>query len=399
MKNDRPSSKRATTLMGLEPVHPPSSAAAPSPRQEAPSRGWKRPTLPYGVTHDPDDIRLDHLFDSWPDLQAHRWYLRGRSIPERHFRVTSGGASTSTLSSTYGGLRRSSKAPLHESDLMGIVGQVLFTKYRVDGMLGMGGFAVVFRATHLLLKTQVAIKMLRPEITARRPDLASLLAREAELAAKLDHPNVVRMLDVVESDEGAFIVMEHVDGDSLATLLRSGPLPKRRVAEIGKDIVRGLAAGLERGLIHRDVKPGNVMVSRRGAVKLVDFGLALSSADDLLRRNQPVGTRGYAAPEQLMEPATIDFRADMFGLGATLYHAAVGSPPFPGDRWTADPRTLASAGTTPPTPHPQAVVEGSLGRLLGWLLERRREDRPPSYDVVENALDAVIRETATENRR
>ncbi|MFO0611577.1 MAG: serine/threonine-protein kinase [Polyangiaceae bacterium] len=354
--------------------------------------------MPYGVARDADEIRLDHLFESSPDLFAHRWHLRGRSIPDRHFRTAGALTSASSATSTHAG-RRSSREVARVADPVGLVGQVLFTKYRVDGVLGIGGFAAVLRATHLLMKTQVAIKMLRPEVTSRRPDLASLLAREAELAAKLDHPNVVRMLDVVESEAGAFIVMEHVDGDSLATLLRKGPLPRRRVAEIGLDVVHGLAAGLERGLIHRDVKPGNVMVSRRGAVKLVDFGLALSSADDLFRRNQPVGTRGYAAPEQLTEPATIDFRADMFGLGATLYHAAVGTPPFPGDRWTADPRTLASAGSAPPALHPEAVVDGSLGRLLTWLLQRRREDRPASYDLVERALASVIGEMPPENRR
>jgi serine/threonine-protein kinase len=164
------------------------------------------------------------------------------------------------------------------------------------------------------------------------------------------------------------------------------------VAEIGLDVARGLSAALDQGLIHRDIKPQNIMLTRRGTAKILDLGLARSTLEDAPRRRSPpgraavVGTSGYMAPEQLDDPDHIDFRADIYSLGVTLYEAATGVPPFP----TADARACAELHRSAPVPAPDALVAGiapSLSRILLWMLEKSAARRTASYAILERALE------------
>jgi serine/threonine-protein kinase len=275
----------------------------------------------------------------------------------------------------------------------------IIDKYRIDRLLGRGGFAAVYRATHLLLDTRVALKLLRPQVMARHPYLAKLLHEEARFAARIDHPNVVKVFDVTHTSSITYVVMEYIEGRSLAeTIRRTGPLSPARVLDIGAAVVAGLKVALAAGLIHRDIKPANILLGRRGETKIVDLGLVLrtnggnheraDAESSNGRRASTVGTYGYMAPEQAVDPDGVDFRADIYALGVTLYEAAVGEPPFP----LADaPRCLEMHARAPvPAPEERAPgVPSALSALLLRMLAKNPDDRFASYDALADAFARV----------
>ena len=151
----------------------------------------------------------------------------------------------------------------------------IIDKYRVEELVGVGGFAVVYRATHLLLNTPVALKLLRPSVLRRTPELAPLLCDEARVAARINHPNVVRVNDVTHTRHITYVVIEYVDGGSLADYLaRVRRMSPGRALRLGIDVAEGLRAGLAAGVIHRDVKPANILMTAAGQAKVADLGLA-----------------------------------------------------------------------------------------------------------------------------
>jgi serine/threonine protein kinase len=269
-------------------------------------------------------------------------------------------------------------------------------KYRIDQLLGRGGFAVVYRATHLMLEMPVAIKLLRPSVVTKRPAAIKLLLNEARFAARISHPNVVRVFDVTSTNEIAYIVMEYIEGPSLGALIsKRAPLPSAMVARIGVEVARGLSAGLDEGLIHRDIKPANIIIGKSGEAKVVDLGLARSRDVSLgdeagaALRGSYVGTHGYMAPEQVIKPESVDFRADVYSLGASLYHAAVGRPPFP----VKDAAACVAMHRDSPVPNPEELepsVSPELSRIILWMLEKAPERRPRSYAELGDALTRLL---------
>jgi len=251
-------------------------------------------------------------------------------------------------------------------------------KYRVEELLGVGGFAAVYRATHLLLHSTVALKLLRPDVVARRPNLAVQLLREARFAARIEHRNVARVFDVTHTPAITYIVMEFIRGPSLARVIEDdGPLPVSRVARIGLDTIDGLQAGLAQGLIHRDIKPPNILLGDDGVARIVDLGLAnaIHDRDDgPLRDSMLVGTRGYMSPEQTADPREADFRSDIFSLGVTLREAATGEPP-PHSRRHGE--------------RPWPALPAALAPIVTWMVAPDRTDRPASYRELREALAAV----------
>ncbi len=263
-------------------------------------------------------------------------------------------------------------------------------KYRLEELLGTGGFAAVYRATHLLLRTTVAIKLLKPAIARKHPIQAQRLCEEAQFAAQLSHPSIVRVFDVTHTPRITYIVMEYIEGASLALRLReSGPLPPRRVLWLGVQLCLALKAALAQGLIHGDVKPANILISKAGAVKLVDLGLARQVDAEPGSERLMAGTPNYMAPEQARDAGRSDFRSDMYSLGVTLYHAALGRLPFS----SANPAEVLALHRSAIPPPPQSLVPGfppDVARLLLWLLEKSPAARPSSYEQLLSGLEEAL---------
>ena len=208
--------------------------------------------------------------------------------------------------------------------------------FEIVGMLGRGGMGEVYRARDLRLRREVAIKTLPPAFAADR-DRVARFEREARTASALNHPNIVSVYDIGREGDVSFIVSELVEGETLAKVLERGPLPLRRLVEVGTQICAGLAAAHAAGVVHRDLKPGNVMLTRDGRVKILDFGLARqdhaigveSTTATISNPGMIVGTPGYMSPEQVRGEAT-DARSDIFSLGVMLYEMASGKRAFSG---------------------------------------------------------------------
>jgi tRNA A-37 threonylcarbamoyl transferase component Bud32 len=238
--------------------------------------------------------------------------------------------------------------------------------YRIVEKIGKGAMGTVYKAVHLGLHRLVAIKVLRKDL-ASDPTQIERLKSEAKILASLDHPNIVRALDAGEANGFPFVVMEYVEGESLKDrIAREGPLPEDDALRI----TRGLADALERarrmGVVHRDVKPGNVLLTKAGEPKLMDLGLAKGPIDlGLTQHGATVGTPQYISPEQAQDPKKADTRSDIYSLGASLYAMLVGRPPFEGT-------TLAEIITKVlyETPTPPRVLNPDVSSETGYLIER-----------------------------
>jgi hypothetical protein len=253
-------------------------------------------------------------------------------------------------------------------------GQV-FLHYRVDGPLGAGGMGVVYRGTDLKLGRPVALKFLAAQ-RAGDPAARQRFIREARAASALDHPNIATLYDIDEVDGTAFLSMALYDGESLKACLARGPLPADEAERIFRGVAAGLGAAHAAGIVHRDVKPANIMLTSDGRVILLDFGLAklvtpAAGEDEVTRAGAVVGTIAYMAPEQLRaEPP--DGRTDLWALGAVLHEMLSGRPPF-GAGTVAQISARILIGAPGPLP-PGAPAR--LARLVERLLARAPEARP-----------------------
>src|SRR5438270_2380769 len=207
-------------------------------------------------------------------------------------------------------------------------------KYKVLERLGSGGMGSVFLCEHKLMRRRVAVKVL-PTAKAEDPSSLERFYREARAVAALDHPNIVRAYDIDQEDNLHFLVMEYVDGASLQEIGKKvGALSVERACHYIRQAAYGLQHAHESaGLVHRDIKPGNILVDRNGVVKILDMGLArfFHDEEDVLTKKYDenvLGTADYLAPEQALDSHAVDIRADIYSLGATFYYILTGRPPF-----------------------------------------------------------------------
>jgi beta-lactam-binding protein with PASTA domain/predicted Ser/Thr protein kinase len=209
--------------------------------------------------------------------------------------------------------------------------RVLAGRYEIASLLGQGGMARVFRGTDRVLDRTVAIKVLSPQF-ADDDQFVARFRREAQAAAGLNHPNIVGVYDTGDQSDVHFIVMEYVEGRTLRDVIRAdGPLLPERAAEIGEAVARALSSAHQAGLVHRDIKPGNIMLTREGEVKVMDFGIARTSTGDTLTQTAAIlGTASYLSPEQA-QGLSVDTRSDIYSLGCVLYEMLTGRAPFIGD--------------------------------------------------------------------
>jgi serine/threonine-protein kinase len=281
----------------------------------------------------PDDPRLADLLLRWEELRD-----QGRSVsaeelcrdspellPELRRRIQA-------LLSLESMLQTEPAAPGSEVQPQG--GELPdLPGYDVLGVLGQGGMGVVYQARQRSLGRPVAIKMVAPEMKLR-PEVLARFRREAETIARLQHPNIVQVYDISEHDGRPFVALEFVGGGNLLDKLAGQAQPPQEAAQMVETLARALHHAHERGVIHRDLKPGNVLLTEDGTLKVSDFGLAkiLQSAGRLTRSGTVLGTPGYMAPEQATGRGhEVGPAADVYGLGAILYQALTARVPFYAD--------------------------------------------------------------------
>jgi len=260
-------------------------------------------------------------------------------------------------------------------------------RYEIERPLGHGAMATVDLAHDVELDRSVALKRLAENLS-RDEELRARFLREGRLAARLAHPNVVRIFDVGEDDERPFIAMEYVDGETLAELVRRrGPLPAREVAELGAQICRALAAAHEAGLVHRDVKPQNLLLGSNRLLKLGDFGIAFGlGGTRLTMAGTVLGTAAYLAPEQA-RGEEVTAAADVYGVGAVLYELLTGRPP-------RTPTSLADL-TDSTTIAPPVGAPPALARIVMRCLAADPAARPASATALAHELAATLPKDGT----
>ena len=262
-------------------------------------------------------------------------------------------------------------------------------RYRLGPVIGRGGMATIYRATDLRLERQVAVKILRPEV-ATDPDLAHRFRREALAATVLRHPNIVACLDTGTDGDQAYLVMALVDGEDLAVRLRrGGRLAPRQAARIGLDVARALGVAHVRGIVHRDIKPGNILLAADGRAMVTDFGIARLAADaEAALPGTTLGSVHYFSPEQARGRTTTP-ASDIYGLGLVLFEALTGTRAWTGD--TTDAIALARVGA--PAPSPKAVrpeVPAALEAVVLRALAPEPGDRYPNGTAMAAALESLL---------
>jgi len=271
-----------------------------------------------------------------------------------------------------------------------LTGRILRDRYQLRDKVGEGGMAVVYRAQDMLLERVVAVKILREQFASDR-EFVERFRLEALSAASFNHQNVVNIYDVGEDDGVYYIVMEHVEGETLKEIIRRrGRIPEREAVEIAIQIAEGLGAAHRRNLVHRDIKPHNILITDDGAVKVTDFGIArASSAVSLTQTGTVIGSVHYFSPQQARGEA-VDSASDIYSLGVVLFEMLTGRLPYTGE----SPVAVALKHIQEEPPHVRSIapdVSIEVDRLVAKMMSKEKEHRPASTAILLKELDAVRR--------
>ena len=356
-------------------------------------KGGELPALTAGASEDQQayirelEQRVQHLetivcsVDFELNAKLNRLASHQLQIGDAATRALAAGASAGIASESSPAASKSSSLTPFELD----VGQRLADRFVIQRVLGKGGMGAVYLANDERLGERVALKIMHG-MALLDPAAGDRLRREASAARRISHANVVKIYDVGEDSGHLFLSMEYVEGQSLKELIqRHSVLPVERVRNYVREICEGLAAAHSQGVVHRDLKPGNVLVTPDQRVKIIDFGLArIANLEGMTATGMLLGTPEYMAPEQI-KGGQINARTDLYALGALTYHALVGRPPFTGD--TPIAVSLAQATETP-------IVPSQLrpGLDPGWdafVLAAMSKDplgRPESAEAMRDAV-------------
>lgn len=265
--------------------------------------------------------------------------------------------------------------------------------FQILSKLGQGAMAVVFQAKQLSLDRTVAVKVL-PKRLSENKEFVDRFYREGRAAARLNHPNIVQAYDVGESGGYHYFVMEFIDGQTVYDMLTDGrPMREADALRIVLQVARALEHAHARGFIHRDVKPKNVMITKGGDAKLADMGLAREVSDyetATAEAGRAYGTPYYISPEQIRGEVNIDFRADVYALGATFYHMVTGKVPFDGNTPSAVMHKHLKEPLVPPD-HINPNLSAGVGEIIEVMMAKAAADRYPSTAELINDLEAVSR--------
>ena len=259
--------------------------------------------------------------------------------------------------------------------------------YELISKLGQGGMGVVYKARQVSLDRILALKVLPAELT-RDLHYVARFRREGLLASKIVHPNAVQVFDVGHDKGRYFMAMEFIDGADVAKNLERGPMDEQRALSIVRDVARALAVAHDQSIVHRDIKPANIMLTRDGAPKLSDLGIAKQTAGlgaSLTQTGATIGTPHYMSPEQCRGQKDIDGRSDIYSLGATLFHMVCGRFPFEGDTTIAVMRKQLEE----PMPDPRSLNPGLSDGTVDLLRRMMEKDREKRFQTCEELVDAI----------
>jgi eukaryotic-like serine/threonine-protein kinase len=273
-----------------------------------------------------------------------------------------------------------------------VVGETIAGRYGLEEVVGHGGMSTVYKAHDSLLERNVALKILHQQYNEDE-DFVERFKREARSVAQLQHPNIVTVIDRGEEDGRQYIVFEYIDGENLKELVvRKGRLDVREALEIALEIARGLGFAHDHGLVHRDVKPQNVLLNGDGGAKVTDFGIARSLDVDrgVTQTGTVLGTSNYIAPEQA-SGQPVDAHTDVYSLGIVLYEMLTGELPFPGENFVA----VAMKHIQEPSPSVLDVrgdVPLRVAEMIDRALEKDPEQRFPTMDAFADEIEANLAE-------
>jgi predicted Ser/Thr protein kinase len=275
-----------------------------------------------------------------------------------------------------------------------VVGELIAGRYELQELVGSGGMSNVFRAYDRLLERSVAIKILHEQF-GRDDDYVERFRREARSVAQLAHPNIVTVIDRGEEDGRQYIVFEYIEGDNLKALVSNGPLPVDEALDYGLQVARALDFAHKRGLVHRDVKPQNVLLTEEGQAKVTDFGIARSlDVQGVTQTGTVLGTSDYIAPEQARGDE-VDQKTDIYSLGTVLYELLTGEVPYEGDNFVA----VAMQHLNAPVPsvlerRPDAPIR--LDLAVQRAMAKQPADRFQSMDELVEELERCVAEVRSD---